>query len=101
LGASLVFRRKGHMAFTYLYEKFPSSLQKWVDIVLNIITIIVLSIIIYESIILQKMQSNFLYFAAMPITKNYFTLPVTIGGTSIVISALLFVYDDIKEVFKK
>jgi TRAP-type C4-dicarboxylate transport system permease small subunit len=102
VGVSLVHRRHGHMSFTILVDQFPPGLQKVMNLSVHILTIILFFVIGYTSVSLQKMQSNFLYFAALPITKNYFTLPVTFCSVSMIINSIYFIYWEIlKKEIKK
>jgi len=91
VGVSLVHRAHGHMAFSLLIDRLPSSFKVCADYLINISTIIIFVVIAYTSIGLQKMQANFLYFAALPIAKNFFTLPITICSISVIINCLYFV----------
>lgn len=97
VGVSLVHRRKGHMAFTILVEQISLKGQKVLDVFVHLLSIAVFAAIVVVSIDLQEMQSNFRYFAAFPITKNYFTLPVTICGCSVILNSLHFIVQDIFE----
>jgi len=101
VGVSLVHRRQGHMAFTILVDRFSDGWQKTLDLSVHILTILVFGAIGFTSIQLQQMQSNFLYFAALPITKNYFTLPVTICSGSVIINSVYFIYADLFKREKK
>ena len=95
VGVSLVHRRKQHIAFTVLAERFGPKFQKAIDLVIEMVTIAIFLVIVITSISLQKMQSNFLYFAALPITKNYFTLPITICGCSMILNSIYFISQNV------
>jgi TRAP-type C4-dicarboxylate transport system permease small subunit len=95
VGVSIVHRRKGHMVFTTVVERWPTRSQKVIDVIIHLSTIALFAVILATSISLQKVQVNFLYFAALPIKKNLFTMPITICAFSMIINSINFLIEDI------
>ncbi|MBN1481625.1 TRAP transporter small permease [candidate division KSB1 bacterium] len=94
LAAALAYRRKAHISITFIFEKFPHFLQKYVTLFLHILILLFLVIVFHQSVIVTVL----LWPSRLPmlqITQSWFYLPVPIFSLILIFYTLEFLVDDL------
>ena len=91
LGAAVVCAKRGHVAVDFITDKFTPRLQKYVHIVINILTIILLGLMFVGSIMLMPTMTHKTVALQIPRYWNY--VPIFIGSLYML---LVYIEDIIK-----
>ncbi len=92
LAAAITYRRKAHVAITYVFNKFPPKLQKAVQFLNYCIILIFSGIVLYYSILVNKL----LWTSELPmleISQSWFYVPVPLVFICIISYTIEFIVE--------
>lgn len=95
-----VYKKRGHIAITFVVERFPEKLRVLIDIIVHII-------IVYSLILLFIGTTKILpihaqrFIIGLNISRIYFSFAVLVGVVSILITTIYFIFLEIKNLAKR
>ncbi len=94
LAAAMAYRRRAHVAITFIFDLFPARLQKWMTMLLHLLILSFLVLVFYQSILVTSL----LWPSRLPmlqITQSWFYLPVPVVSLIMMLYTLEFLWDDL------
>jgi len=97
LTADMVYKEKGHIAIDYVVKLFGNKTQAIVAILMNLFTCVFLVVIFQKGISLMIDQIGHTTAAALPLSKSYWTLPVPVIFSSMFLTTLQMILEEIEK----
>jgi TRAP-type C4-dicarboxylate transport system permease small subunit len=88
--ADVLFKRHGHVELDFLVKSLKPKQKTLLSLTINSLIGVFLVFLVYSSIQLETLQINHIVGAATKIPKAYYTLPTTVCGLSMLLSAVVF-----------
>lgn len=101
LTADIVYKDKAHISIDYFVTFLPERGKRLVALVIYVFIGIFLIVIIPTSITLFKMQYGHITAAVITLPKSYWSLPVPIAFSSMLLTTLYFILEEITHLSKK
>lgn len=93
LAAALAYRRRAHVAITFIFDTFSPTLQKVITLILHILIILFMGIVLYQSVLVTFL----LWPSKLPmlqISQSWFYMPVPIIAFILLCYTIEFLWDD-------
>jgi len=95
-----VYKKRGHIAITFVVEHFPMKLRILIDIVVYIIIVSSLILLFIGTIKILPIHAQ-RFIIGLKISRIYFSSAVLVGGVSILITTIYFIFLEIKNLAKR
>ncbi len=96
LAAAIGYRRRAHVAITFIYEKFPDALQRLTRALVHVIVLLFSGLIFYHSLTVNTLFWN-TELPMLQISQSWFYVPIPIVFFCIICFALEFLWDELTE----
>ena len=101
LTADIVYKDKAHISIDYFVSFLPDRWKRVVAIVIYVGIGVFLITIIPTSIKLLKMQYGHITAAVITLPKSYWSLPVPIAFSSMLLTTLYFILEETAQLLKR
>lgn len=95
-----VYKKRGHIAITFVVEYFPEKLRVLIDIIVYIIIVSSLILLFIGTIKILPIHAQ-RFIIGLKISRIYFSFAVLVGGVSILITTIYFIFLEIKNLAKR
>lgn len=100
ISISYVYRKRGHIAITFVVEHFPEKLRVLIDIIVYIIIVSSLILLFIGTIKILPIHAQ-RFIVGLRISRIYFSFAILVSGMSMLITTIYFIFLEIKNLVKK
>jgi len=100
ISIAYVYKKRGHIAITFVIEHFPEKLRVFIDIVIYIIIAFSFTLLLIETIKILPIHAQRLIIG-LRISRIYYSSAIIVSGVSILITTIYFIIREITNLAKR